>query len=144
MRAWVAVLGAVGMVLATLGVGAAVMFANDAPAPPPSAPPQAAATEPKMPTPEEFTITVTVTEQNCAPDGACLYTYSMTPNYVGFHRLPPEPFTVHYEVAGGHEPQVGEFTVHNGEAMIPQGVTVAGPPHAQLHGSITKVTPAQP
>lgn len=142
MKTWVAVVAVALLVVTGVAVGAAVVLQGDAPAPgpAPSAPsPELAAPQPQPPTPEEITIAVAVTEHQCSPDGGCVYIYSIEPKYVGLHPLPDEPFTVVYEVTGGHQPQVGDFTVHGGEAMIPQGVTVEGPPDAQLNAAVTDV-----
>ena len=102
--------------------------ANDASPPPPS-----------VPTPKEFTIKVVVTEQNCQPGPGCVYKYTIEPKYIGFHPLPPTPFTVKYEVQGGNQPQPGEFTVEGSQAKIFKDVVLEGPPAAQLHAVVLQV-----
>ena len=84
---------------------------RDPPKPPP----------PSVPTVKEFLVGVGVTAQNCDPAGACVYTYTIDPKYVGLHPFPEEPFTVEYEVLGGHQPQPGKFTGHRRAGRDPQG-----------------------
>lgn len=98
-----------------------------------------AAPPPSVPQPYEFRIGVVVTAQNCDPAGVCVYTYTINPKYIGLHPLPETPFTVEYEVAGGHEPQQGQFTVHEGTAEIMKDVSVQGPPGAQLEAAVIRV-----
>ena len=95
---------------------------------------------PKVPTPMEFTVNVIVTENTCAPDGRCIYKYTIEPKYVGLHPLPETPFTVFYQVTGGHQPQQGEFTVHKDQAKILKDVVLDGPPGAQLKAIVMNVT----
>jgi hypothetical protein len=92
-----------------------------------------------VPTPNEFTINVVVTEQNCEPGGACVYKYTIEPKYIGFHPLPTTPFTVKYEVQGGNQPQPGEFTVEGNQAKIFKDVVIEGPPAAQLQAVVLQV-----
>jgi hypothetical protein len=94
---------------------------------------------PSVPTPKEFTSNVIVTEQNCPPDSVCTYKYSIEPKYIGFHPLPPTPFTVKYEVQGGNQPQPGEFTVEGGQAKIFKDVVLEGPPAARLQAVVLQV-----
>jgi len=94
---------------------------------------------PSVPTPKEFTINVIVTEQNCQPEGACAYKYTIEPKYIGFHPLPTTPFTVKYEVHGGNHPQPGEFTVEGSQAKILKDVIVEGPPAARLQAVVLAV-----
>ncbi len=84
---------------------------------------------------------LTSTGTDCPPDtGGCVYTYSIEPNYVGFHPLPKQGFTVFYEVVGGHEAQPGNFTVANGSATVLKDVRVEGPPGAQLQARVTEIS----
>lgn len=96
--------------------------------------------EPKVPTPDEFKVGVQVTATDCPPGGVCTYTYSIEPNYVGFHPLPKQGFTVFYEVVGGNEPQPGNFTVANGSARVLKDVRIEGPPGAQLQARVTDIS----
>ena len=109
---------------------------RDPPKPPP----------PSVPTVKEFLVGVGVTAQNCDPAGACVYTYTIDPKYVGLHPFPEEPFTVEYEVLGGHQPQPGKFTVTGEQAEIYKDVTVEGPPGAVLQARVlrTFATPPPP
>ena len=94
---------------------------------------------PSVPTPQEFTINVVVTEQNCPPAAACVYKYTIEPKYIGFHPLPTTPFTVKYEVQGGNQPQPGEFTVEGSQAKIFKDVVLEGPPDARLQAVVVAV-----
>ena len=100
-----------------------------------------AAPEPKMPTPQEFEVGVQVTATQCADNGVCTYTYSIQPNYVGFHPLPERGFAVFYEIVGVTAPQPGNFTVTGGQARVYKDVTVEGPPAAQLTARVTEISP---
>ena len=93
-----------------------------------------------MPTPEEFRVGVEVTGQQCADNGVCTYTYSIQPNYVGYHPLPEQDFTVFYEISGGNAPQPGNFTVSDGQARVFKDVTLEGPPGAQLQATVTQIS----
>jgi hypothetical protein len=95
---------------------------------------------PKVPTPLEFSIGVVVTDKQCPPQGVCTYKYTIEPKYTGLHPLPETPFTVHYQVTGGNEPQDGEFTVTKDQAKILKDVVVEGPPGAQLKAVVKQVT----
>src|SRR6476660_5722283 len=99
-----------------------------------------AAPAPKLPTPEEFRVGVEVTGQQCADNGVCTYTYSIQPNYVGYHPLPEQDFTVFYEISGGNTPQPGNFTVSDGQARVFKDVTLEGPPGAQLQATVTQIS----
>jgi len=100
---------------------------------PPKPPP------PSVPTVKEFLVGVTVTAQNCDPAAACRYTYTIDPKYVGLHPFPETPFTVEYEVTGGHQPQPGKFTVTGDQAEILKNVTVEGPPGAVLQANVLRI-----
>lgn len=144
VRKWSAGLALFAIVASGVGI-AAVMIFGGMNAPKPSertatprttlVPPQ-----PKVPTPVEFAIGVTVTEQTCVPDGACSYKYTIEPKYLGRHPLPETPFTVFYEVVGGNAPQKGEFTVHKDQAQILKDVVLEGPPGAELKARVMSVT----
>lgn len=94
-----------------------------------------------MPTPDEFTVTVDVTEHRCPTPQNCTYLYSIRPDYHGMHPLPEQPFTVEYQVIGGHQPQPGSFEVSNGEARTLRNVAVDGPPDARLRAKVIRVAP---
>jgi len=139
VRKWSAALAIFGMLAGGVGIASILIFRDHSePAPtaastPPAPPP------PKVPSPREFTIGVVVTAQDCPPGGGCVYTYTIEPKYIGMHPLPPDELRIEYQVTGGHEPQIGDFTVHGTEARIMKDVTLAGPPGAQLRAEATKV-----
>jgi hypothetical protein len=142
VRRWTAALAISAMVAGGIGIAAVMIFSDR---PPPAAHRTAAPRTtlapppPSVPTPQEFSIGVIVTEQNCPPSDGCLYKYTIDPKYIGLHPLPATPFTVVYEVTGGHQPQKGDFTVHNGQAQIMKDVTLEGPPAARLQAAVTQV-----
>lgn len=143
-RKWTAGLALFAIVASGIGV-AAVMIYGGFSAPKPSdraATPRATlpSLQPKIPTPFEFSVGVNVTEQTCVPQGPCTYKYTIDPKYIGLHPLPETPFTVFYEVVGGHAPQKGEFTVEKDQAQILTDVVLQGPPGAQLKANVMSVT----
>jgi hypothetical protein len=134
-------------IVAMLGGGvslASILIFSDygkpAPTAQPSTPRRTLAPPPSVPTPNEFTINVVVTSQDCPPEGGCVYKYTIQPKYIGFHPLPETPFTVEYDVIGGNEPQPGTFTVQGNQAQILKDVVLEGPPGAQLLANVTSVT----
>ncbi|CAN3131326.1 hypothetical protein ACNUDN_25825 [Mycobacterium sp. smrl_JER01] len=140
LRKLLAAVAIVGMLASGIGVASIMIFGSrgqqEAAAPvrtPPTPPP------PSVPTDQEFLIGVIVTAQNCDPAGACFYTYTIDPKYVGLHPFPETPFTVEYEVLGGHQPQPGQFTVVGQQAEILKDVTLEGPPGAQLSARVVQV-----
>ncbi|WNG87209.1 hypothetical protein C6A87_026145 [Mycobacterium sp. ITM-2016-00317] len=141
LRKLLATLAIVGMLVSGIGVATMMIFGTrgqqqEVTAPerrPPTPPP------PSVPTNEEFLIGVVVTAQNCDPAEACFYTYTIDPKYVGLHPFPESPFTVEYEVVGGHVPQPGQFTVEGDQAQILKDVVVEGPPGAQLSARVVRV-----
>jgi hypothetical protein len=142
VRKWSAALAILAMVAGGIGIAVVMIFGNKPPAPAQrTAAPRTtlAPPPPSVPTPVEFTIGVVVTEQNCDPLGGCVYLYTIEPKYIGLHPLPTTPFTVHYEVTGGHQPQKGEFTVHKNQAQIMKDVTLEGPAGARLQAAVTRV-----
>jgi hypothetical protein len=97
------------------GIGVSIALVNAYKANPPAAsqssrqrppPPR-----PQVPTPAEFQLTVVVTDQNCSGPSGCLYKYRIEPKYIGMHPLPDKEIKVVYQVTGGRQPQVGDFTV---------------------------------
>ncbi|WP_348732528.1 hypothetical protein [uncultured Mycolicibacterium sp.] len=144
VRKLLAALAIFGMLASGIGLASYVIFNSpdqQASAPvrtPPKPPP------PSLPTTDEFLIGVVVTAQNCDPPEACVYTYTIDPQYVGLHPFPDTPFTVEYEVAGGHQPQPGSFTVEGEKAQILKDVKVEGPPGAQLQARVLRVFEGRP
>lgn len=143
IRKLLAALCIAGMLAAGIGVTIFLLTQGDslrtaAPSSNPLAPPP-----PSMPTPEEFFVAVQVTDQHCGTPQNCTYVYSIQPNYRGLHPLPERDFTVFYEVTGGHAAQPGTFTVSDGQARMLQGVSVDGPPNAQLNAAVTAVAPVE-
>ncbi|MBX7431137.1 hypothetical protein JDV09_03280 [Mycobacterium sp. Y57] len=144
IRKLLAALAIIGMLASGIGLAAFVILSGpgqqaEAPVRTPPQPPP-----PSVPTAKEFLIGVVVTATNCDPEGACVYTYTIDPNYVGLHPFPEKPFTVEYEVVGGREPQPGRFTVEGQRAEILKDVTVEGPPGAQLQANVLRVFEGQP
>ena len=91
-----------------------------------------------MPIPAEFQIGVVVIDQNCSGPNGCAYKYRIEPKYLGFHPLPEKEIKVVYQVTGGHQPRVGDFTVLDGQAHISEAV-LEGPPGARLQASVTQI-----
>lgn len=143
VRRWLAALAIFAMLASGVGIASILIFSDH------SRPPAAQQTRtprttlaprpPSVPTPQEFSIRVVVTAQDCPPNGACVYTYTIEPKYVGLHPLPEKEFTVEYQVTGGHQPQSGNFTVHGAQARIMKDVTLEGPPGARLQAAATNV-----
>jgi len=138
-RRVVAVLAIFAVVATGFGVTIAVLTADRTPPPAPTARVPAAQQQPKVPTPAEFQIGVVVTDQNCSTPNGCLYRYRIEPKYLGLHPLPDKEIKVVYEVKGGHQPQVGDFTVRAGQARVLQDVPLEGPPNARLEASVTQI-----
>lgn len=147
LRKLLAALAIVGMLASGIGIASYLIAGNmrdqqAAPAPrytPPVPPP------PSVPTPKEFLVGVTVTAQACDPAGSgCIYTYTIDPKYVGLHPFPETPFTVEYEVTGGHQPQPGQFTVTGQQAEILKDVIVEGPPGAVLSAKVVRIVEQPP
>jgi hypothetical protein len=142
VRKWAAALAIFAMLAGGVSLASVLIFSDHSK-------PAASATQtprttlapppPSVPTPKEFTIKVVVTEQNCQPGPGCAYKYTIEPKYIGFHPLPPTPFTVKYEVQGGNQPQPGEFTVEGSQAKIFKDVVLEGPPAAQLQAVVVAV-----
>jgi hypothetical protein len=141
IRRLLAALAIVAMLIGGISVAAALIFGDHSKPPPQTATPRRtlAPPPPSVPTPQEFTINVVVTEQNCDPGPRCAYKYTIEPKYIGFHPLPTTPFTVKYEVQGGNQPQPGEFTVEGDQAKILKDVIVEGPPAARLQAVVLQV-----
>ncbi|MGB0969363.1 MAG: hypothetical protein ACPGVG_00170 [Mycobacterium sp.] len=139
-RKLLAAIAIVGLVASGVGFATIVIFRDatqdQAQVPrrtPPKPPP------PSVPTVKEFLVGVVVTDHTCDPAGVCLYTYTIDPKYVGLHPFPETPFTVEYEITGGHEPQPGQFTVTGDTAEILKDVTVEGPPGANLEANVVGI-----
>ena len=135
-RRVIASLAIFAVVVAGIGVTVAVILSNKPP-PPAASPPSSLA--PKVPIPQEFQIRVVVTDQNCSGPDGCVYKYRVEPKYIGRHPLPDKEIKVVYRVTGGHQPQVGDFTVQGGQARVLQDVALDGPPGARLQASVTQI-----
>ena len=141
IRKLLAALAIVAMLVGGISIAADLIFGDH------SKPRQQAVTPrttlgpppPSVPTANEFTINVVVTEQKCEPGPGCVYKYTIEPKYIGFHPLPATPFTVKYEVQGGTAPQPGEFTVEGSQAKIFKDVVLEGQPAAQLQAVVMQV-----
>ena len=134
-RRVIASLAIFAVVVAGIGVTIAVIFSSK---PPPSAAPPSPLA-PKVPIPQEFQIGVVVTDQNCSGPSGCVYKYRVEPKYIGLHPLPDKEIKVVYQVTGGHQPQVGDFTVQGGQARVLQDVPLEGPPGARLQAAVTQI-----
>ena len=125
------------------GIGASIIFVNASKPTPPAAsqtsrqPPPPPL--PQVPIPAEFQIGVVVMDQNCSGPNGCVYKYHIEPKYIGMHPLPEKEIKVVYQVTGGNQPQVGDFTVQGGQARVLQEVTLEGPPGASLQASVTQI-----
>ena len=131
-RRLIASLAIFAVVVGGIGVTIAVLIGNKPP--PPTASPR-----PQMPIPAEFQIGVVVTDRNCTGPTRCVYKYRIEPKYIGMHPLPEKEIKVVYQVTGGHQPQVGDFTVQGGQARVLQDVALEGPPGARLQASVTQI-----
>ena len=85
-----------------------------------------------------------VTDQNCSGPTGCVYKYRVEPKYIGLHPLPDKEIKVVYQVTGGHQPQVGDFTVQGGQARVLQDVPLEGPPGARLQATVTQTSAERP
>ena len=140
-RRLIASLAIFAVVVAGIGISIAVFTAHK-PTPPaasqtsrqPPPPPR-----PQVPIPAEFQIGVVVTDQNCSGPSGCVYKYRIEPKYIGMHPLPEKEIKVVYQVTGGNQPQVGDFTVQGGQARVLQDVALEGPPGARLQASVTQI-----
>ena len=139
-RRLVASLAIFAVVVGGIGVTIAVLIGNKTPPPAASQPPPTpAASPPQMPIPAEFQIRVVVTDRNCTGPTGCVDKYRIEPKYIGMHPLPEKEIKVVYQVTGGHQPQVGDFTVQGGQARVLQDVALEGPPGARLQASVTQI-----
>lgn len=141
VRRWGAALTLAAMVIVPLGVTMFIVLRSKSLLQPDavSTPPTAVTPAPKMPEPHEFAINIVVSDEQCPPEGDCVYTYSVEPKYIGLHPLPEDPFTVKYQVTGGREPQDGSFSVYGSEARSFKDVKLEGPAGAQLSAKATQV-----
>jgi hypothetical protein len=141
-RRAIASLAIFAVVVAGIGVTIAIIFANKTPPPAASqrsSRPPAAPLQPKIPIPAEFQIAVVVTDQNCSGPTGCVYKYRIEPKYIGLHPLPDKEIKVVYQVTGGRQPQVGDFTVQGGQARVLQDVPLEGPAGARLQAVVTQI-----
>jgi hypothetical protein len=140
VRRVLAALCIVGMIGAGIGLAVFIITQSDSMRATPPSTSLLATPTPKVPAVEEFKIGVEVTGQQCADGGVCTYTYTIKPQYVGFHPLPEQDITVFYEITGGNQPQPGNFTVSNGQARVYKDVTLEGPPGVQLEAVVTRIS----
>jgi hypothetical protein len=130
----------VGMIGAGIGLAVFIITQSDSMRTTSPSTSQLVTPTPKVPAVEEFQIGVEVTGQQCADSGVCTYTYTIKPQYVGFHPLPEQDITVFYEITGGNQPQPGNFTVSDGQARVLKDVTLEGPTGAQLAAVVTRIS----
>lgn len=143
-RRLVAALAIFAVVATGIGLSIALFTADKTPPPVATTRPPLPAPSPKVPIPAEFQIGVVVTDQNCSAVNGCVYKYRIDPKYIGLHPLPEKEIKVIYEVRGGNEPQMGDFTVQGGQARVLQDVPLEGPPDARLHAAVTQVIGSTP
>ena len=137
-RRLVASLAILAVVLTGIGVSILV-FVNSKPPPPAATPATSLPVAPRVPTPAEFQLGVVVTGQDCSGPNGCVYKYHVQPNYLGNHPLPDKEIKVVYQVTGGHQPQVGDFTLKGDQARVYQDVPLEGPPGARLQATVTEI-----
>lgn len=140
-RRLIAALAVFAVVAAGLGITIGVILAGKQ-APPVAS--QPTPPTPRMPTPAEFQVGVVVTDQNCTGPAGCVYKYRIDPKYVGRHPLPDNEIKVVYQVTGGHQPQVGDFTIRGDQARVLQDVPIDGPPGAKFQALVTQVVGSAP
>src|SRR3954470_5562488 len=58
----------------------------------------------------DFVVGVIITEQKCFGSAGCSYHYTINPQYISAKPL-PEKTTVIFNVTGGEQDQVGNFTI---------------------------------
>ena len=140
-RRLIAALAIFALVATGIGVSIALFIADEPTRPAatqtprqPPPPPQ-----PQVPIPAEFQIGVVVTDQKCSGPSGCVYKYRIEPKYIGMHPLPEKEIKVVYQVTGGHQPQVGDFTVQGDQARVLQDVALEGPPGARLQATVTQI-----
>jgi hypothetical protein len=139
-RRLIAALAIFALVATGIGVSIALITA-DKPTPAATQTPRRPAPPPRpqVPIPAEFQIGVVVTDQNCSGPSGCVYKYRIEPKYIGMHPLPEKEIKVVYQVTGGHQPQVGDFTVQGDQARVLQDVALEGPPGARLQATVTQI-----
>ncbi len=140
-RRLIASLAIFAVVAGGIGLTIAVLVGNKPPPPAASQRPPvpAAPPLPQVPIPAEFQVGVVVTSQDCSGPNGCVYKYRIEPKYIGMHPLPEKEIKVVYEVTGGHQPQVGDFTVQGDQARVLQEVALEGPPGARLQATVTQI-----
>ncbi len=138
-RRLIAALAIFAVVATGIGVSVAMFFASkpQKPAATQSSRPTVPPT-PQVPIPAEFLLGVVVTDQKCTGPTGCAYKYRVEPQYRGMHPLPDKEIKVVYQVTGGHQPQVGDFTLRGNQATITEAV-IEGPPGARLQALVTQI-----
>lgn len=95
-----------------------------------------------VPTPDEFRVDVIVTKQDCFGSAGCNVTYEIKPTYTGSESLKNSSLRVIYQINGGKQPQVGNFTVANGTPHYDRGNSIeTDSDDAVLTANVTQVIP---
>ena len=84
-----------------------------------------------------------ITEQKCFGSAGCNYRYTINPQYVGTQPL-PDKTTVVFNVTGGEQDQIGNFTIgKNGLVTFDRETSISGPESADLEATVTQVIPGR-
>lgn len=95
------------------------------------------------PTAADFAVGVVVTEQKCYGSAGCNYRYTINPQYLSAKPL-PDKTTVIFNVTGGDQDQVGNFTIDaDGTATFDRETGISGPEGADLRATVTQVLPGR-
>ncbi|RVW03610.1 hypothetical protein [Rhodococcus spongiicola] len=99
-------------------------------------------TEPKRPiVPADFAIDITVLEKKCFGSAGCSVTYAIDPSFKGFvDDLEGRSFKVVYEIIGGDDPEIGNFSVDGTRVRYDESSRIDTPSSdAVLTAKVTQV-----
>jgi Protein of unknown function (DUF2510) len=97
---------------------------------------------PPTPTVDDFSVKVIITGQECFGSAGCIYDYQIDPNYVGSgpRTIPTGGLTVVYEILGGDESKIDNFTLDTTYYMHYQkNGHIGGPDGANITAIVTRV-----
>lgn len=84
-----------------------------------------------------------ITEQKCFGSAGCNYRYTINPQYVGAQPL-PDKTTVVFNVTGGEQDQIGNFTIDkDGLATFDRETSISGPESPDLEATVMQVIPGR-